>query len=211
MGPDRRKHDRQGMGDRRDPRRPAARWLRDELQRRARRGLCEGERHSGRVHQRSTNSSATGHRRRLHLDHQRAASRPGDRRRQGRQACALRKAAGAEQLPTRARSWRPARRPASSWGPTIICATPARTAPCATRSPRAGSASRSRRGCSTRSICRRICRAGGSTKPEAGGGVILDITVHDADTLRFVLGDDPVEVVAFAQSAAWRKAGWRMP
>ena len=32
-------------------------------------------------------------------------------------------------------------------------------------------------------------------KPEAGGGVMLDITVHDADTLRFVLDDDPVEVV----------------
>ncbi len=39
------------------------------------------------------------------------------------------------------------------------------------------------------------------TKPEAGGGVVLDITVHDADTLRFVLGDDPVEVSAFTQSA----------
>ena len=36
-------------------------------------------------------------------------------------------------------------------------------------------------------------------RPEAGGGVILDITVHDADTLRFVLGDDPVEAVAFGQ------------
>ena len=33
-------------------------------------------------------------------------------------------------------------------------------------------------------------------RPEAGGGVILDITVHDADTLRFVLGDDPVEAIA---------------
>jgi 1,5-anhydro-D-fructose reductase (1,5-anhydro-D-mannitol-forming) len=39
------------------------------------------------------------------------------------------------------------------------------------------------------------------TRPEAGGGVVLDITVHDADTLRFVLGDDPVEVSAFTQSA----------
>ena len=28
-------------------------------------------------------------------------------------------------------------------------------------------------------------------KPEAGGGVVLDITVHDADTLRFVLDDEP--------------------
>ena len=33
-------------------------------------------------------------------------------------------------------------------------------------------------------------------KPEAGGGVILDITVHDVDTLRFVLDDEPVAVTA---------------
>jgi 1,5-anhydro-D-fructose reductase (1,5-anhydro-D-mannitol-forming) len=33
-------------------------------------------------------------------------------------------------------------------------------------------------------------------RPEAGGGVILDITVHDADTLRFVLGDEVDEVTA---------------
>jgi len=32
----------------------------------------------------------------------------------------------------------------------------------------------------------------------AGGGVILDITVHDADTLRFVLQDEIVEVTALA-------------
>ena len=32
----------------------------------------------------------------------------------------------------------------------------------------------------------------------AGGGVIADITVHDADTLRFLLGEDPVDVVAQA-------------
>ena len=34
--------------------------------------------------------------------------------------------------------------------------------------------------------------------PEAGGGVIPDITVHDADTVRFHLGEDPEEVVAMA-------------
>jgi 1,5-anhydro-D-fructose reductase (1,5-anhydro-D-mannitol-forming) len=39
------------------------------------------------------------------------------------------------------------------------------------------------------------------TTPDAGGGVTLDITVHDADTLRFVLDDDPLEVVAMSQSA----------
>lgn len=44
-------------------------------------------------------------------------------------------------------------------------------------------------------------------KPEAGGGVILDITVHDADTLRFVLNDDPVETIAFAQSGGMGKQG----
>jgi len=34
------------------------------------------------------------------------------------------------------------------------------------------------------------------TAPAAGGGVIFDITVHDADTLRFVLGDEAVEATA---------------
>lgn len=32
--------------------------------------------------------------------------------------------------------------------------------------------------------------------PDAGGGVIPDITVHDADTVRFHLGEDPTDVVA---------------
>lgn len=44
-------------------------------------------------------------------------------------------------------------------------------------------------------------------KPEAGGGVVLDITVHDADTLRFVLGDDPVEVTAVTQSSGMASSG----
>jgi len=44
-------------------------------------------------------------------------------------------------------------------------------------------------------------------KPEAGGGVILDITVHDADTLRFVLDDDPVQAIAFSQAGGLGKAG----
>lgn len=37
-------------------------------------------------------------------------------------------------------------------------------------------------------------------KPGAGGGVILDIAVHDADTVRFLLGEDPVEVLAIDQN-----------
>lgn len=52
----------------------------------------------------------------------------------------------------------------------------------------------------------------------AGGGVIPDITVHDADTIRFYLGEDPVEVVAMA-GASGMGAGvedsvmsvWTMP
>jgi 1,5-anhydro-D-fructose reductase (1,5-anhydro-D-mannitol-forming) len=45
------------------------------------------------------------------------------------------------------------------------------------------------------------------TKPEAGGGVVLDITVHDADTLRFVLTDDPLEVSAFTQESGMASGG----
>jgi 1,5-anhydro-D-fructose reductase (1,5-anhydro-D-mannitol-forming) len=44
-------------------------------------------------------------------------------------------------------------------------------------------------------------------KPQAGGGVILDITVHDADTLRFILGAEPVEAVGLTQSAAMAREG----
>jgi 1,5-anhydro-D-fructose reductase (1,5-anhydro-D-mannitol-forming) len=38
-------------------------------------------------------------------------------------------------------------------------------------------------------------------KPDAGGGVVLDITCHDADTLRFLLDAEPVEAVALSQQA----------
>lgn len=44
-------------------------------------------------------------------------------------------------------------------------------------------------------------------RPDAGGGVTLDITVHDADTLRFVLGDDPVEAIAMSQRGGMGKQG----
>lgn len=39
------------------------------------------------------------------------------------------------------------------------------------------------------------------TDPKTGAGVVLDITVHDADTLRFVLGDEPEAVTAMVQRA----------
>ena len=44
-------------------------------------------------------------------------------------------------------------------------------------------------------------------RPEAGGGVILDITVHDTDTLRFVLRDEVKEVTAMTASQGMGKAG----
>ena len=44
-------------------------------------------------------------------------------------------------------------------------------------------------------------------RPEAGGGVILDITVHDADTLRFVLNDEAAEVTAMTASQGMGRAG----
>ena len=43
--------------------------------------------------------------------------------------------------------------------------------------------------------------------PAAGGGVVLDITVHDADTLRFVLDDEPEDVVAVSQAAGMAEKG----
>jgi 1,5-anhydro-D-fructose reductase (1,5-anhydro-D-mannitol-forming) len=44
-------------------------------------------------------------------------------------------------------------------------------------------------------------------KPEAGGGVILDIAVHDADTLRFILGAEPIEALAMGQSTGMVSGG----
>ena len=35
--------------------------------------------------------------------------------------------------------------------------------------------------------------------PATGAGVVMDITVHDADTLRFVLGEEPQSVIAMVQ------------
>jgi 1,5-anhydro-D-fructose reductase (1,5-anhydro-D-mannitol-forming) len=38
------------------------------------------------------------------------------------------------------------------------------------------------------------------SRPDAGGGVVLDLTVHDADTIRFLLADEIVEVTALTAS-----------
>jgi 1,5-anhydro-D-fructose reductase (1,5-anhydro-D-mannitol-forming) len=43
--------------------------------------------------------------------------------------------------------------------------------------------------------------------PGAGAGVVMDITVHDADTLRFVLDDEPADVVAVTQSSGMAAEG----
>ncbi|MGY4287161.1 1,5-anhydro-D-fructose reductase (1,5-anhydro-D-mannitol-forming) [Bradyrhizobium sp. LM2.7] len=45
------------------------------------------------------------------------------------------------------------------------------------------------------------------TTPGAGAGVIMDITVHDADTLRFVLDEEPTDVTAFSQSSGMAVGG----
>ena len=44
-------------------------------------------------------------------------------------------------------------------------------------------------------------------RPDAGGGVILDITVHDADTLRFVLDDEPRSVIAMTSHGGMGREG----
>jgi 1,5-anhydro-D-fructose reductase (1,5-anhydro-D-mannitol-forming) len=44
-------------------------------------------------------------------------------------------------------------------------------------------------------------------KPEAGGGVVMDITVHDADTLRFVLDDEPLAVSAMTSRGGMSREG----
>lgn len=44
-------------------------------------------------------------------------------------------------------------------------------------------------------------------RPDAGGGVILDITVHDADTLRFVLKDEVETVTAMTASQGMGQSG----
>ncbi|UEM18286.1 Gfo/Idh/MocA family oxidoreductase (plasmid) [Bradyrhizobium barranii subsp. barranii] len=44
-------------------------------------------------------------------------------------------------------------------------------------------------------------------RPEAGGGVVLDITVHDVDTLRFALDENPVAVTAMTSRGGMGQAG----
>ncbi len=43
--------------------------------------------------------------------------------------------------------------------------------------------------------------------PRTGPGAILDLTVHDVDTLRHILGAEPVEVVALSQQAGMASGG----
>jgi 1,5-anhydro-D-fructose reductase (1,5-anhydro-D-mannitol-forming) len=43
------------------------------------------------------------------------------------------------------------------------------------------------------------------TNPEKGAGVILDITTHDVDSLRFILGEDPTSVLCMTQSGTLAK------
>ena len=43
--------------------------------------------------------------------------------------------------------------------------------------------------------------------PAAGAGAILDLAVHDVDLLRFILADEPQEVMTFAQNSGMAVAG----
>jgi 1,5-anhydro-D-fructose reductase (1,5-anhydro-D-mannitol-forming) len=43
--------------------------------------------------------------------------------------------------------------------------------------------------------------------PRTGAGVVMDITVHDTDTLRFVIGDEPEAVMAMTQNAGMGESG----
>jgi 1,5-anhydro-D-fructose reductase (1,5-anhydro-D-mannitol-forming) len=45
------------------------------------------------------------------------------------------------------------------------------------------------------------------SRPEAGGGVILDITVHDTDTLRFVLDSEVEDVIARSATQGLANSG----
>jgi 1,5-anhydro-D-fructose reductase (1,5-anhydro-D-mannitol-forming) len=44
-------------------------------------------------------------------------------------------------------------------------------------------------------------------RPQSGGGVVLDITVHDADTMRFVLDENPLAVTAMMSRGGMGQAG----
>ncbi len=46
-----------------------------------------------------------------------------------------------------------------------------------------------------------------TNKPSAGGGAVLDVGVHCADTLRFLLDDEPEEMSAFTQSTGLASQG----
>ena len=69
-----------------------------------------------------------------------------------------------------------------------------------------GSARSTRRG-STMPCCSRRAFGGGASHPVPGGGVVFDITVHDASVLNPLFAADPVRVSAVGVSqAAWNTA-----
>ena len=61
------------------------------------------------------------------------------------------------------------------------------------------SAVRCSRGSAMPSICPDHLQGWRIKDPKTGAGVVMDITVHDADTLRFVLGDEAEAVTAMVQ------------
>lgn len=71
-------------------------------------------------------------------------------------------------------------------------------------------------GCIGRPLSARVLHGGALPKhlhgwrlkdPGAGAGAILDLTVHDSDLLRFILGDEPESVMAIAQNSGLASPG----
>ena len=97
--------------------------------------------------------------------------------------------------------------PVSSWRPIIISAT--RAIASGDPRPDPGRPHRPpalRRGWSMPAICQKHLHGWRLTNPTAGAGAILDLTVHDADLLRFILDDEPArDRHVSARMAAWRR------
>ena len=146
-----------------------------------------------------------GRRRGLCLDDQRTPSRPGLRGRRRRQARPMREAAGAD---PRRRAGDGRRMPKRG----VVMGTNHHLRNAATHRAMRDAIKAGRIG---KPLFARVFHAvylpphlqgWRIEKPNAGGGVILDITVHDADTLRFVLDDEPQSVIAMASHGGMAQA-----
>ena len=207
MGTDRREHDRQGMGDQGDPRDRRRGGVGDEFGRGAGEELCRGQRDRPVDHQISTDLlgdpsieavyiSTTNE---LHRDQAIAAARAGKH-----VLCEKPLALSLDD----AHAMRKAAKDAG-----VVLATNHHLRNAATHRAMRDAIAAGHIG---KPLAARVFHAvflpphlqgWRIDKPEAGGGVILDITVHDADTLRYVLGDDPLEATAVTQQGGMGQSG----